>query len=90
MAQTPTPHNTYAPIPLYRFASAYEPGIWHGPSIAPPLQDVQSSAAQSATVGVVCFPNVSKSSLIDTLKWAKVRHFVSLGCIPFLTRASSW
>src|SRR5882757_5795517 len=66
-------HNSDAPIPLCRFASAYEHGIWHGPSIAPPPQDIQ----MSATVGVVGFPNIGKGSLINILKWAKVCRRVS-------------
>ena len=43
------------------------------------LKAYKPSAAQSVTVGVVGFPNVGKSSLINTLKWAKVCRRVSLG-----------
>jgi hypothetical protein len=42
MAQTPSPLNFDAPIPLCGSASAYERGIWHGPGIAPPPQGVQT------------------------------------------------
>jgi nuclear GTP-binding protein len=46
------------------------------------LKAYKPSAAQSVTVGVVGFPNVGKSSLINTLRRAKVRR-VSLGSIVF-------
>jgi ribosome biogenesis GTPase A len=51
------------------------------------LKAYKPSAAQSVTVGVVGFPNVGKSSLINTLKRAKVRHRASLDrtMLPFLT-----
>ena len=42
MAQTPSPHDSDAPIPLRGFASAHEPGLWHGPGIAPPSQGLQT------------------------------------------------
>jgi ribosome biogenesis GTPase A len=58
------------------------------------LKAYRPSAAQSVTVGVVGFPNVRKSSLVNSLKWAKVRRRVFLGrffFFPFLvTGASSW
>ncbi len=62
------------------------------PALLRLLKAYKPSAAQSVTVGVVGFPNVGKSSLINTLKRAKVRRRVSLGLgSPFLTvHASSW
>jgi hypothetical protein len=43
------------------------------------LKAYKPSAAQSVTVGVVGFPNVGKSSLINTLKRDKVSCRISLG-----------
>jgi len=40
------------------------------------LNVYKPNAAQSVTVGAIGFPNVGKSSLINTLKRAKVRHRV--------------
>jgi ribosome biogenesis GTPase A len=55
------------------------------------LKAYKPSAAQSVTVGVVGFPNVGKSSLINTLKRAKVRRGLNNFFFPFLmTHASSW
>jgi nuclear GTP-binding protein len=54
------------------------------------LKAYKPSAAQSVTVGVVGFPNVGKSSLINTLKRAKVRRRAKQ-FFPFLMmRTSSW
>jgi hypothetical protein len=47
------------------------------------IKAYRPSAAQSVTVGVLGFPNVGKSGLVNTLKWAKVRHRVFLGRIFF-------
>jgi len=46
------------------------------PALLRLLKAYKPSAAQSVTVGVVGFPNVGKSSLINTLKRAKVRYRV--------------
>ena len=43
------------------------------PALLRLLKAYKPNAAQSVTVGVVGFPNVGKSSLINTLKRAKVR-----------------
>lgn len=51
------------------------------PALLRLLKAYKPNAAQSVTVGVVGFPNVGKSSLINTLKRAKVRCCVSLGYI---------
>ena len=48
------------------------------PALLRLLKAYKPSTAQSVTVGVVGFPNVGKSSLINTLKRAKVRHLVCL------------
>jgi hypothetical protein len=42
MAQTPSPYNSDAPLPLRGSASTYELGIWYGPGITPPPQSVQT------------------------------------------------
>ena len=48
------------------------------PALLRLLKAYKPSVAQSGTVSVVGFPNVSKSSLINTLKHAKVRHRIYL------------
>ena len=52
------------------------------PALLHLLKAYKLSMAQSVTVDVIGFPNVSKSSLINMLKWAKVCHRISLGS-PF-------
>ena len=73
MAQPPPPHNLNAPLPLRGLASAHEPRLWNRTCV---LKAYKLSAARSITLGVVGFPNVGKSSLINTLKRAKVRYRV--------------
>ena len=46
------------------------------PALLRLLNVYKPSASQSVTVGAIGFPNVGKSSLINTLKRAKVRHRV--------------
>ena len=48
------------------------------PALLHLLKVYKPSATQSVTVGVIGFPNVGKSSLINTLKRAKVRHRICL------------
>jgi nuclear GTP-binding protein len=48
------------------------------PALLRLLKAYKPSVAQSGTISVVGFPNVGKSSLINTLKCAKVRHRVCL------------
>jgi nuclear GTP-binding protein len=55
------------------------------PALLRLLKAYKPSAAQSVTVGVVGFPNVGKSSLINTLKRSKVRRRVSLGTFSFFS-----
>jgi hypothetical protein len=50
------------------------------PALLRLLKAYKPSAAQSVTVGVVGFPNVGKSSLINSLKRSKVRSRLSLAC----------
>ena len=52
------------------------------PALLRLLKAYKPSAAQSVTVGVVGFPNVGKSSLINSLKRSKVRSRLSLACRP--------
>jgi len=56
------------------------------PALLRLLKAYKLRAAQGVTVGVVGFPNVGKSSLINTFKRAKVRHrvfFFSRECLSF-------
>ena len=50
------------------------------PALLRLLKAYKPSSAQSVTVGVVGFPNVGKSSLINSLKRSKVRSHLMLAC----------
>src|SRR5258708_16181838 len=60
----------------HRVASGTAPALLHL------LKAYKLSMAQSVTIDIIGFPNVSKSSLINMLKSAKVCHCISLGS-PF-------
>ena len=72
MAQTPPPHNSDAPIAGPHQRTNLASGT--APALLPLLKAYKPSASQSVSVSVVGFPNVGKSSLINTLKRAKVRR----------------
>ena len=63
--------------------------VWP-PALLRLLKAYKPSTAQSVTVGVIGFPNVGKSSLINILKWAKVRvlHFDGAVAQPYLLNVS--
>jgi nuclear GTP-binding protein len=82
MAQTPPPHNSDAPIPLCSSHQHTNLASGTAPALLCLFKAYKPSAAQSVTVGLVGFPNVDKSILINTLKRVKVRR-VSLGSILF-------
>lgn len=61
------------------------------PSLLRLLKAYKPSAAQSVTVGVVGFPNVGKSSLINSLKRSKVRsNLVGMSCLRPTRSLSFW
>jgi hypothetical protein len=74
MAQTPPPNNPNTPLPLRGPHQRTNLASGTAPVFLRLLKAYRPSAAQSITVGIVGFPNVGKSSLINSLKRAKVRH----------------
>jgi hypothetical protein len=86
----PPPFDSDAPIP-FREHQRTNLASGTAPALLRLLKAYKPSASQSITVSVVGFPNVGKSSLINTLRWAKVCCRVSLGQmgLPFLMALAS-